>query len=136
MTILGRDTSCMTALRSGRFVSGARLVAESAYRRLSTPRGSLRGGEEEADFGFDLTELIGSATTATDAAALPGRIEAELLKDERIESVTVTVANVSAGVGTELEVTIEAETSVGPFTLQLGVDDLTVELVGLSTEED
>jgi hypothetical protein len=133
-TSLGRDTSCLSELRSGRFVTGGRLVGESVYRRLTTPRGSLRGGEDEADFGFDLSDLVGSAATAADVAALPGRIEAELLKDERIESVSVDVENTSTGVGIELEVTIEAETSEGPFTLQLSVDDVTVELLGLSEE--
>ena len=43
MTDFGFDTSCTTALRTGRFSSGPRLVAEACFRRLSTLRGTLRG---------------------------------------------------------------------------------------------
>src|SRR5262245_61811739 len=90
-TNFGRDLSCSTSIRSGRFVSGARLVAEAAYRRLTTPRGMLRGSEEEQNYGIDVTELVGSATSPATVATLQGRIRAELEKDERIESVNVTI---------------------------------------------
>lgn len=92
----------------------------------------LLGGEDEENFGLDLTELIGSASTTADAAALPGRIRSELLKDERIESVDVNiVSTVRAGVVSYI-ITIEAFTSLGPFTLTLAASDVTVSLVGLA----
>jgi hypothetical protein len=132
MADFGRDVSCTTELRTGRYVTGARLVGEAIYRRLTTPRGMLRGGEDEADYGIDLVDLIGSAATKSDAAALGGRIQSEVLKDERVTSVDVTVVASTTGPATEFVVNIAAETADGPFALKLSISELTVELVGLS----
>ncbi len=130
-TDFGREVSCTTALKPGRFVSGARIVAESIYRRLTTPRGVLRGTEEEANFGLDLTELIGSVSTKTDIASLPGRIRSEILKDERVESVDVRVVETSDAVAKSFAVFIEAVTTLGPFTLNIEVDEVTAALLGI-----
>jgi hypothetical protein len=132
VTDFGRDISCTDSLRTGRFSTGVRLVAEAVYRRLITPRGMLRGGEEDADYGLDLTDLIGSTNAESEAASLPDRIRAELLKDERIESVAVTLVNVRSGPGVTLLVTVEAVTGLGPFTLQLRASEVSVELLGIS----
>lgn len=132
MTDFGRDLSCTTSLRTGRFVSGPRLVAEAAYRRLTTPRGMLRGGEEEANYGLDLTELVGSATGKEDAASLEGRIRNELVKDERIETVDVTVIASTKGPATSFAITVQAATADGPFTLRIQASELTVELLGIT----
>lgn len=131
MTDFGKDVSCTTGLRTGRYATGARLVGEAAFRRLSTPRGTLRGGDDEANYGLDLAEAIGSATTAATAAALPGQIEAELLKDERITSVDAQVTVTSNGPAQSWQVSISADTDVGPFTLVLAVSGVTVSLLGL-----
>lgn len=131
----GRDTSCTTGLRHGRIVTGPRLVAESIYRRLTTPRGMLRGGEEEQNFGLDLTELIGSASTPALEAALPGRIETEIRKDERIESVEIAVLATTSGPATSYTITIRAVTGMGPFTLAIAASAVTVELLGIEVED-
>lgn len=133
-TNFGRDTSCTTSLRTGVLVSGPRLVAEACYRRCSTPRGTLRGGEDEANYGIDLSDLIGSATTASDEASLPGRIQTELSKDDRIETVTVNVTAVVVGPATTWNVSIEGDTAEGPFSLVLAVSDVTVDLIGIQAE--
>ena len=130
----GRDTSCTTKLRTGRYATGSRLVAEAAYRRLTTPRGMLRGGEDEADYGLDLLGLVGSVATKSDAAALEGRIGLELAKDERIVTATATVVSVTEGARTTFDITVEAETTSGPFTLQIGIDDVTIELLRIEAE--
>ena len=131
-TNFGTDTSCTTALRTGRLVSGVRLVAEAAYRRLSTPRGMLRGGDDEANYGIDLADEIGQSNPAATAASLPGRIEAELLKDERIDQVDATVTVTVDGPSTSFSVVIECQTGEGPFSLQLAVSDVTVALLGIT----
>lgn len=131
MTDFGRDTSCTTSLRTGRFVSGARVVAEAAFRRLITPRGMLRGGEEEQNYGLDLSDLVGSVATKAEAAALPGRIEAELRKDRRIEAVKATVTSRQSGPAVEYLVTVEGETAVGPFELVVRATELDVALLRL-----
>lgn len=130
----GTDTSCMASLRTGRLVSGARLVAEAAYRRLTTPRGTLRGGEEEANYGLDLTACIGSAQTAADRAAMPGRIAMELSKDERVIETRATVTESTDGPATSWDVLIECGTTAGPFALRLGVSEVSVTVLGLDAE--
>lgn len=130
-TNFGREVSCTTEIRTGRFVTGARLVGEAIYRRLTTPRGMLRGAEGEANYGLDLTELIGSASTKASAAALPARIKAEIRKDERIESANVIVVESNEGVAKGFVITIEALAADGPFTLTLAVDEVTVGLLGI-----
>lgn len=132
MTDFGRDISCTTSLRTGRYATSARLVAEALYRRLTTPRGTLRGGDEEESYGFDLTELVGNNT---DVVALPGRISAEAHKDPRIDTIEVDIVESTVAAARSLAITIEATTAEGPFTLQIGIDDVSVALLGLSTED-
>ncbi len=132
-TDYGRDISGTDFLKTGRFVTKTRLVGEAAYRRLTTPRGMLRGGEEEENYGLDLTELVGNVNPTAASASLPGRIKSELLKDERIESVDVEVLVTTTGPETSFQITIEALTGEGPFTLQLLATAVTVELLGVGT---
>jgi hypothetical protein len=128
-TDLGRDIGCTTGLRTGRFVTKGRLVGEAAYRRLTTPRGMLR---DDLDYGLDLTEMIGSANPRATAAALPGQIKSELLKDQRIVSVDADVTVSTSGPATTFTIDIRAETTLGPFTLALLASDVTVELLGIA----
>lgn len=135
-TNFGRDTSCTTSMRTGRFASGVRLVGEAAFRRLTTPRGTLLGGPDEQNYGFDISSKVGTTTTRGAVAALPGQIRAELLKDERITDVEVSVTATKGAAGAdELAVVITASTHEGPFTLKLSVSELTVDLVGLTVED-
>lgn len=133
-TTFGRDISCTTSLRTGRYATGVRLVAEAAYRRLTTPRGMLHGDEDEKNYGIDLLDLIGSIQTKSDEAAMPGRIAGELRKDERILAVDVTLVSRTEGPSLKWTITIEATTAAGPFSLQVGVDDVSVELLNIRTE--
>lgn len=130
----GLDTSCTDSLRTGRLVSGARLVGEACYRRLITSRGTLPGGEDEQNYGLDLADLLGSVSTKADEAALPGRIQTELLKDERLNAVDVNVVSTKSGPSVSWEITIEGHTDAGPFVLVLGVAGVTVDLLKLQAE--
>jgi hypothetical protein len=132
----GKDVSCASELKSGRYVTGARLIGESYFRRLTTPRGMLRGGEAEADFGLDLLGLIGSVQTSADIASLPGRISNELMKDERSLSIDVEIieGKTADGVGVKLDITIKAVTSAGPFELQIAASAVSAELLGIRSE--
>lgn len=130
-TNFGYDTSCTTALRTGRFASGPRLVAEACYRRLTTPRGTLQGGDDEANYGLDLLDAIGSIVTPSQIAAFPGQIESELLKDERLDSVTATVTATQNGPAVSFVISVEGQTAEGPFSLQLSVDEVTVAILGI-----
>lgn len=134
-TSFGREMSCMSSIRPGRYVDGVRVVAEAVYRRLTTPRGVLRGGENEEYYGLDLTELVGSLTSSSEIAALPGKIENELQKDERIDSVTVDIIPVTEGPVITLTITVECTTAEGPFSLQVSASDVSVELLSLNAED-
>lgn len=125
----GRELSCTTTLRTGVYVSGARLVGEAAFRRLTTPRGMLRGGEDEANYGMDLTSFIGASPRGI--STLEGRIRNELLKDERIDKVTARVAKTLDGPATILRIEIDAETRDGPFTLVVQVDEISAQLLNI-----
>lgn len=127
-TDFGRDLSCTDSITTGRFVTGARLVAESDYRRLTTPRGSLR---DDLDFGEPLNQLIGTASTSSQVAALPGRIQAELMKDERHASVDVVVTATTSGPVAMYVVDITGNTADGPFTLTIAASAVTVTLLGI-----
>jgi len=129
----GVSVWCLDSMQTGRYVSGARAVAQSIYRRLTTPRGTLRGGAEESTYGLDLPGLVGAATEPADLAALPVRIQAELLKDDRIARVTATVTDATLGPG-ETTVTVELAVTLndsqGSFTLTLAVDSVNVGILG------
>lgn len=135
MVDFGRDLSCTTSIRAARFSTGLRLVAEACFRRLTTPRGMLRGGEGEADYGLDVTQLVGSVQSASDVAALGGQIRNELLKDERLLSVEPTIVDVSVSpVSKRYQITVEATTADGPFKLVLAASAVTAELLGIVAE--
>lgn len=134
-TNFGRDTSCGATLRTGRLSSGVRLVAENAYHRLTTPRGMLRGGEDEQNYGLDLAEYIGAQADAAVAATLPGVIRNELLKDERIDTVDVQVSELRTSVAVSYEITVECLTAEGPFQLQIAASSVSTALLGITVQE-
>lgn len=128
-TDFGRDTSCTTGRRTGRLVSGARLVGEAIFRRLSTPRGRLRGGKGEQNYGLDLSDLIGEGTSKAKLRSFEQRIATEAEKDERVRAAEVTVVDTSSGPGVELTISVVGRTADGPFTLRIGVTEATVALL-------
>jgi len=139
MTDYGRDTYCLDVLRTGRYASGATLVAQRVYHRFITPRypasGSLIGGEDERNFGLDLAEMVGQAHTPELINALPQRIRNEAAKDHEVDatSVRVTVEPFEDGGEYTYEITITARAAGGPFELVLGVSDVTVDLLRVDT---
>jgi hypothetical protein len=131
MTDFGFDISCTTGMRTARFSRGPRLVAEACFRRLTTARGMLQGGEDEDDYGLDLEDLIGTVSTPAEVAALPSRIQNELLKDERLLSCVAKVTSTTSGPSTTWNIDITGQTAEGPFTLTIGVSGVTVDLLGI-----
>jgi hypothetical protein len=129
----GQDTWCMGSLSPGRVATGATVVAQALYRRLITPRGMLRGGDEEQDYGFDVAQFIGHVDNDTAAAALPAMVRAECLKDDRVSRVDVVadVARSSNGL-TEITLTLDVLLSDGrtSFSLTLSATDAGLVLAG------
>lgn len=125
----GRDTSCTRYLRPGRLVSGARLLAEACYRRLTTERGTLL---YDRNYGLSLSQLISSDMSADEIATLPGKIRSELLKDKRIASVSVSTTVEARGPIWSMTLDIDClSADRESFSLSVGVSDVTVQLLGI-----
>lgn len=135
-TNYGIDSYCGTAgLKSGRLVTGNTLLAQALYRRLVTPRGTLIGGLDEENYGLDLVGLLGTVQAESDAASLPSQIRNELLKDERVEDVTVVVATSESGGVLAFTITIDVEPYYSDdFVFKINVADNTATLMGLTGE--
>lgn len=131
----GAEVYCYDQIFTGRMASGVEILAQACYRRLTTARGTLDDGEEGAVYGLDVEEFIGRVGTDDAAAALPPVVEAELLKDDRIDSVEVTATIVRGANGLD-SITIEIDVfpldESGAFALTLSVSDVTVALLGVS----
>jgi len=128
----GRDLSCRTRLLTTRLVGGRVLLTDSIMRRLSTPRGTLYGGDEESAYGIDLAAYVGAVGPAVAAAAMPGVVESELMKDPRIAAVvaTATRSTTTDGVRVELRLRITPASELETFDLTLAVSAVSVDLIG------
>lgn len=128
-TNFGRDTLCVDSRKTGRYASGKRLLAQRLVHRLTTRKGQLRGGVAERNFGLYLPGLVGATIDTALSGTIGPRIKNELLRDEQVYAVDVTVTpSVSAGVVT-WTIEIAVESAVGPFALVLTVDQVTVKAV-------
>lgn len=132
----GRDLYCYDQVFTGRLVSGFDLLAQALFRRLTTPRGTLRGGEDEQIYGLDVLDFVGTVGTETAVAAIPDAVVAECLKDDRIERAEAKATIVR---GTDGLVMIELDVDVFPhdedtsaFTLSVSVSEVSVNLIGVT----
>lgn len=133
MSGYGVDVWCVDRLVTGRLVRGPMVVLQALYRRLITPRGMLRGGDEEAAYGLDLSSYVGAVGYETSVKALPGLVRGELLKDDRVADVAVaaTVSTDTAGeISIYLDVSVALHDEDESFPLQVRVTDTSVALVG------
>lgn len=131
----GADTWCLDTLSPGRYASGAGLVAQALYRRLITPRGTLRGGDEEGAYGLDVSGYCGAVGYDTAVNALPGLVQAELLKDDRVSDVSVSASiaasgNGAGGLDIQLEISVLLADESGDFVLTLAINDVRVSVLG------
>ncbi len=126
----GLDTSCTDRLYPGRLVSGGQLLAEACYRRLTTERGSL---EDDLNYGFAVSLLLGGEVTEADVLSFRGRIEGELLQDDRIDPETLRVdvtAEYSPNSKVAITIDIRGEGIDGStFELALAASDVEVSLL-------
>lgn len=128
----GRDTYCVDSLVPGRMATGKQLYAQRCYHRLITPTGTLRGGEEEADFGMDLAGYVGSTDNAAIGSALPVRVENELMKDPVTVSAKCTATRVESGGEVSWDLSVALESTLGDVRLIMNVSAVTVQLLGVT----
>lgn len=125
----GTDTYCLDSLKPGRLVSGKMLVAQRCYRRLTTVRGSLRGGEDEANFGLDIAGFVGRTEDRDLPSMLPVAVKNELLKDPAVSAVDVVAVREANGGEVSWTLTITITCTSGDVELIVSVNDVTAALL-------
>ena len=129
MTDFGQDIAVFPDLdTSFTAMTGPRVVAEAVARRLSTPRGSLPFYPE---YGIDVRDWVNETITRDRLAQFRRELEAEVVKDERIDDATGSIAfNPQTG---EMRIAVNVTTAAGPFALVLGVTQVTVSVLSVSS---
>jgi hypothetical protein len=132
----GKDTWCYDRIQTGRLASGVEVVAQAIFRRLNTARGTLRDGDEGIVYGMDLLDFVGTVGTDTAIAVLPDAARAEVLKDDRVSRCEATAA-ATRGTDGLVQIVLDLDCFLvdegESFTLSIGVDDVTVALLGVTT---
>lgn len=86
----GEDWSGLTGITEWRIVRKAELLKQQAYRRITTRTGSYFG----EPWGIDIQEFLHSKLSDAEMA---GRVQVELLRDARLQSVTCVVVRLAEG---------------------------------------
>ncbi len=131
----GTDIYCYDRIQTGRLASGAEVVAQAIYRRLTTPRGTLRDGDEGAVYGFDVMNFVGTVGSANAIDALPDAVTAEILKDDRVDRADVVATGTiddDGLVAITLTIDVTLHDSEDAFTLTLSVSDVSAALLGVT----
>lgn len=134
----GRDLSCGTDLTTHMAeVSGITLLAEAMIRRLTTRRGSLPDANaprlRDLNYGLDLASYLNRGVTSLELRTLASKVRSEVLKDDRIATVSVTVTPSPTGDRLAVDLRATPRGSNESFRLVLAVTDagvLVVELRG------
>lgn len=108
--------------------SGYRLLAEALAGRLVTQAGTMPG---DADYGYDLRQHLNAPVF--DASRIAARVRTELLKDERVSEVTVSVSlNAKTQVITcDIAVEPAVETAGRPFSFRIAIDEVSADVLNL-----
>lgn len=125
------DTDCDPTMAE---VSGnsTLALAQALVRRLDCPRGQ---NPDDPDYGIGLRQYLNSPKTANEINALGGQIRLELLKDDRVDTLTVLV--VPSQNGTILDVTLAVmpkDRSVGGFKLTLNASSAAILIAAIQAE--
>lgn len=131
----GVEIYCWDRLRTGRLVRGVEVVAQALYRRLTTPRGTVRDGDAALVYGIDIQDFVGRVGTADAIAAIPALIRAEVLKDDRVTNVKVTASSTTdrAGlVSVVVQIDCDLINDGDSFELTLGVSSVSVAVLGFT----
>jgi hypothetical protein len=119
----GADISCTRDLdESMPEVSGQTALAQALARRLDCPRG---GVPDDGDYGIDLRGYLNRGLTTDEVRGLAGAIRSELTKDDRVDTLRVTVTPTPTGesIRVSIQVVPRDPTLGGPFTLTLALTD-------------
>lgn len=104
------------------------LVVQSCYRRLTTRHGTL---VDAPDYGFSVKELIHAGLAPKDEARIAGQIQAELTKDDRLETVEAAATFTDGAVAIE----VSGMTRVGNFSMTMGVTAASASLLSYEVNQ-
>lgn len=123
----GADLRCASDLHEDMAeVAGDSLLAlaEAIVRRLTCPRGAI---PDSPDYGLDLRGYCNRGSSTAELRALAGRVRSEVLKDDRVDQLTVTVRpSVDASELTVELVVTPVDRRLGGFSLTLAVTSAAV----------
>ena len=92
-------------------------LAEAIVRRLDCPRGQL---PDDKDYGISIRAYANRGTTDAEIQSLAGQIQNEILKDDRVSALTVSVRPDSRGTNLLIILAIQpVDPLLGGFTLTL-----------------
>lgn len=112
----GDDFAGLQGITEWRLVQRGELLKQQAYRRITTATGSYYG----ESWGIDVQEFLHAKLTDAEMA---GRVQVELLRDERLQSVTCVVVRRDTGLRLEvLLVPADLDAAGVPLTLIAFVD--------------
>lgn len=98
-----------------------RALGQAIVRRLDCPRGGL---PDDPSYGIDLRGYLNRGVTADDIRALASVIRSELSKDDRIDTVRVTVRPSATGDTLRIELfVVPIDPRIGGFSLTMLVTD-------------
>ena len=109
---------------TGLLVTGVQLVAQRLVLRQTTPQGSCADAPNDC---FDVRDWASSGLTDVQVAMLPGQVQAELQKDQAVQSAQVSVAFTPSTA--TLVLTESVQSAAGPFSLVLTVTPSQVSFV-------
>ncbi len=102
-------------------VTGRDILSQSLVRRQTTPNGSVIDCPNDC---IDIRGWLSDGVTSATLQSFAGRLKSELLKDERVLDVLVSVA-FTASTNT-LTIVENFQSDYGPFSLTLTIGDVTI----------
>lgn len=120
---LGSDLSCVADIDpAGAEVTEKLLLAQALVRRLTTPRGRLI---DDANYGYDLNQWLNADVGPAELAQIQAQSQAECLKDERVQSATISVTFIA----NVMIVSVAIVAALGPFQFVLSIGGVTPQLI-------
>lgn len=110
------------------------VLAQALFRRMDCPRGE---NPDDTDYGIGVRQMLNVGVVSSDISQLAGQVRVELLKDDRVDSLTVRVSDIGDGTGRHLQFKIQVVPvyrELGPFTLTLNASSAELLLEAINAE--
>jgi hypothetical protein len=128
----GTDLSCVSDLTETLDevdASSPFCIVQALCRRYQTPRGLL---PDDADYGLDLVSWLHRGILARDLREIEGALEAEALKDDRVDEISVSAVYAYATKTLTASLRILPKDSIDAFSATLAATSAGVILEAIS----